>query len=87
MKYITEQPTLTGKFNNSMTHWLNLFFKAVWYEYSRTRSYKKGDEPLLNLTGAMSSCLRENQGTILYTKGGLVLLYEQNRGWEENVYN
>jgi hypothetical protein len=27
---------------------------------NRTRSYKKDDEPLLNLTGAMSRCSREN---------------------------
>jgi hypothetical protein len=28
---------------------------------SRTRSYKKEDEPLLNLTGAMSRCSREKE--------------------------
>ncbi len=45
--------------------------EAAW-----TCSYKKDDEPLLNLTGAMSRCSREKvllctqktEGTFVYTK-------------------
>jgi len=37
----------------------------------RTRSYKKDDEPLLNLTGAMSRCSREK--VLMYTKRELEL--------------
>jgi hypothetical protein len=34
-------------------------------EYARIRSYKKDDEPLLNLTVAMSRCSREK--VLIYT--------------------
>ncbi len=36
----------------------------------RTRSYEKDDEPLLNLTGTMSSCSREKVLLCTYTKEG-----------------
>ncbi len=35
-----------------------------------TRSYKKDDEPLLNLTGALSCCSREKVLMCMYTKEG-----------------
>jgi hypothetical protein len=62
------------------------------FPHPRTRSYKKDDEPLLNLTGAMSRCSREKvlmctQKRKLHCRvpslktGGLVcVLDEQNRG-------
>jgi hypothetical protein len=38
-----------------------------------TRSYKKDDEPLLNLTGAMSRMLKR-EGAYVYTKEGTRVL-------------
>jgi hypothetical protein len=46
----------------------------------RTRSYKKDDEPLLNLAGAMSRCSREKKDAYVYTKEGTRVPYLNTRG-------